>query len=113
LKAMKNAPEKAVFSWGKLEPMSLKGTATAPVPILTFPPQFSEEAKRTGTVGECMVQVVIDGEGFPTVLRVVRPIGSGLDEKAIEAVMRYRFKPGMLDGMPVPVYMTVAVNFAR
>jgi TonB family protein len=111
LKAMKNAPEKAVFSMGKLDPAHIKDTVTAPVPILTFPPQFSEEAKQKGAAGECMIQIVVDAEGFPMNPRVVRPLGSGLDEKAIEAIMRYRFKPGMREGMPVPVYMTIAVNF--
>ncbi len=111
LKAMPNAPKTVMFSSGKQEPGHIGGRVSAPVPILTFPPQFSEEAKQNRTTGECMIQVIIDAEGFPMNPRVVRPLGSGLDEKAIEAVMHYRFRPGMLDGNPVPVYMTIAVNF--
>jgi TonB family protein len=113
LKATKNAPKKAVFFLGKLDPAHIKDTVAAPVPILTFPPQFSEEARKSGATGECMIQIVVDAEGFPTNARVVRPLGSGLDEKAIEAIMRYRFKPGMREGIPMPVYMTIAVNFVR
>jgi TonB family protein len=113
LKAMKNAPEKATFSLGKPEPGRVGGTVTAPVAILTFDPQWSEEARKNGAAGECMIQIVVDAEGLPKVLKVMKPLGYGLDENAIEAVMRYRFKPGMRDGMPVSVYMTVAVNFRR
>ena len=38
-------------------------------------------------------------------------IPAGLDEKAIEAVQKWRFKPGVKDGKPVPVAATVEVNF--
>jgi TonB family protein len=42
---------------------------------------------------------------------VVRALGMGLDEKALEAVRRYRFKPALKNGKPVPAMMTVVVNF--
>jgi periplasmic protein TonB len=43
---------------------------------------------------------------------VVRPLGMGLDEKALEAVRKYKFKPALKDGRtPVPVMVTIAVNF--
>jgi TonB family protein len=44
-------------------------------------------------------------------LRVVKGIGLGLDEKAIEAVNKWRFKPGMKDGKPVAVAAQIEVNF--
>jgi TonB family protein len=117
LSAMTDAPAKAVFSTGGLAPTRLKnpdGTKSnviAPVPILTFNPEFSEEARRKGVEGEVMIQVIVDAYGFPLNPRVVRPVGSGLDEKALEAVKRYRFKPALRDGIPVPVFMTIAINF--
>jgi TonB family protein len=42
---------------------------------------------------------------------VTRSLGLGLDQKALEAVAKWRFKPGMKDGKPVPVIATVQVNF--
>jgi outer membrane biosynthesis protein TonB len=42
---------------------------------------------------------------------VVRSLGMGLDEKALEAVSRYRFKPALKNGKPVPAIITVEVNF--
>jgi periplasmic protein TonB len=44
-------------------------------------------------------------------LRVIRPLGLGLDQKAIEAVQKWKFKPGMKDGRAVPVQATIEVNF--
>ena len=58
-----------------------------------------------------MVTIIVDWRGIPQNLRIVRSLGMGLDEKALDAVRRYRFKPAMKDGKPVPVMMTVEVNF--
>jgi outer membrane biosynthesis protein TonB len=44
-------------------------------------------------------------------IKVIRPIGLGLDEKAIDAVHKWRFKPGLKDGKPVAVAATIEVNF--
>jgi TonB family protein len=55
--------------------------------------------------------VVVDDKGMPQQLRVLRPLGLGLDEKAIEAVQKWRFKPGVKDGRPVAVQATIEVNF--
>jgi len=55
--------------------------------------------------------VIVDEQGRPTHVRVVRAIGMGLDEKAIEAVKQYKFKPAMLHGKPVKVAVDVNVRF--
>jgi TonB family protein len=53
----------------------------------------------------------VDIDGNAKNIRVVRPLGMGLDEKAVEAVAKWRFKPGMKDGLPVAVKANVEVNF--
>ena len=58
-----------------------------------------------------MISIIVDSRGYPQSPRVVRSLGMGLDEKALDAVRRYRFKPAMKDGKPVPVMITVEVNF--
>jgi TonB family protein len=58
-----------------------------------------------------MITLIVDAQGVPQNVRVLRALGKGLDEKAMEAVRRYRFKPAMNDGKPVPVMITVEVNF--
>ena len=58
-----------------------------------------------------MLSVVVDSEGHARNVKVVKSLGMGLDEKAIEAVEKWRFKPGMKDGHPVNVLATIQVNF--
>lgn len=87
------------------------GGVTNPVPVLTPEAEFSDEARRAKYQGAVMVTIIVDAKGFPQNPRIVRALGMGLDEKALEAVRRYRFKPAMKDGKPVPVVITVEVNF--
>jgi protein TonB len=58
-----------------------------------------------------LVNLVVDQNGIPTNVRTVRGIGYGLDENAVEAVRKYRFKPAMEHGQPVPVELNMEINF--
>ncbi len=58
-----------------------------------------------------LLQVTIDENGVPQNIQVIRPLGMGLDQKAIEAVQKWRFKPSLLNGKPVAVSVTIEVNF--
>ena len=88
------------------------GGVGAPVLIHQVDPEFSDEARRAKYQGVCMISIIVDVNGNPQNPRVVRPLGMGLDEKALEAVKQFRFKPAMKDGKtPVPVMITVEVNF--
>ncbi len=87
------------------------GGVSQPVPIFTPEAEFSDEARRQKYQGVCIISVTIDAQGNPQNPRVVQRLGMGLDEKALEAVLRYRFKPARKDGKPVPVRMSVMVNF--
>jgi TonB family protein len=83
-------------------------------PKILFEPEaeFSDEARRAKYQGLCIVQIIVDAQGNPQNPRVVRSLGMGLDEKAKEAVMKYKFKPAMKDGKtPVAVMLNVEVNF--
>jgi periplasmic protein TonB len=84
---------------------------SAPVLIHDVEPEFSDEARRAKYQGVCVVAVTIGIDGIPRNPRVVRSLGMGLDEKAIEAVREYRFKPAYYKGRPVAVEMDVVVNF--
>jgi protein TonB len=88
-----------------------QGGVTAPVPIVTPEAEFSDEARRNKYQGVCMISLIVDAQGNPHNLRVIRSLGMGLDEKALEAVGLYRFKPALRQGRPVAVRMAVAVNF--
>jgi protein TonB len=87
------------------------GGVSPPQAIYTVEPEFSEEARKAKVTGIVLVNVVVDLNGLPTHVRVVRGVGMGLDEKAIEAVRQYRFKPGMENGKPVLTEVNVEVDF--
>jgi periplasmic protein TonB len=87
------------------------GGVSNPIPLLTPEAEFSDEARRNKYQGVCMITVIVDAHGFPRNPRVVQHLGMGLDEKALEAVQKYRFKPAMKDGKPVASIISVAVNF--
>jgi TonB family protein len=82
-----------------------------PVPIYAPEAEFSDEARRSKYQGVCLISIIVDTQGNPQNPRVVQRLGMGLDEKAIEAIRRYKFKPGTKDGKPVPVLITIEVDF--
>jgi periplasmic protein TonB len=88
-----------------------RGGVSQPIPIFTPEAEFSDEARRQKYEGVCMISVIIDAQGNPQSPRVVRRLGMGLDEKALTAVMKYRFKPARKDGKPVAVRIAVMVDF--
>jgi protein TonB len=87
------------------------GGVSRPEVIYSVEPEFSDEARRAKASGDVDVYLWVDEHGNPTHVRVARGMGMGLDEKAVEAVKQYRFKPAMEDGKPVTVEMYVVVNF--
>ena len=87
------------------------GGVSAPAVLAKVEPEYSEEARKAKFQGTVMLYIEVDENGKPKNLRVVRALGLGLDEKAIEAVSKWKFRPGFKDGKPVTVAATVEVNF--
>jgi periplasmic protein TonB len=87
------------------------GGVSQPVVIYQVEPEFSEEARKAKFMGVVLVNLIVDSKGLPQNVHVLRGVGMGLDEKAVEAVRQYRFKPAMEAGKPVPVELNVEVNF--
>jgi periplasmic protein TonB len=88
------------------------GGVSAPVPLNSVEAEFSDEARRAKYQGVCLISLIVDAQGNPQNPRVLRALGMGLDEKALEAVRKYKFKPAYKQGVgPVPVMITVEVNF--
>jgi TonB family protein len=84
---------------------------TPPVAIFTVDPEFSDEARRAKYQGVVVVSLIVDAQGNPQQVRVIRPLGMGLDEKAIEAAKQYKFKPATFQGKPVAVGVDLEINF--
>jgi len=88
------------------------GGVSAPQVLHSVDPEFSDEARRAKYQGLCLISLIVDAQGNPQNPRVIRTLGMGLDEKALEAVRQYKFRPAMKDGRtPVPVQITIEVNF--
>lgn len=87
------------------------GGVSSPLPIYKPDPDYSEEARKAKFQGTVVLAIIVDDKGLPRDVRVIRPLGLGLDQKAIEAVQKWRFRPGMKDGKPVAVSATIEVNF--
>jgi len=87
------------------------GGVSVPVVLNDVQAEFSDEARRAKYQGVCIVSIIVDAQGNPQNPRVVRPLGMGLDEKALEAVRKYKFRPAMREGKPVPVMVNIEINF--
>jgi TonB family protein len=84
---------------------------TPPQLLYKVDPEFSEEARKAKHQGMVLLSIEVDASGNVRNIRVLRGLGLGLDEKAIEAVSRWRFRPGLFDGKPAVTEATVQVNF--
>jgi TonB family protein len=87
------------------------GGVSNPILVYAPDPEFSDEARRAKYQGVCVVGLVVDAQGNPQRVRIVRPLGMGLDEKALEAVREYKFKPAVFQGKNVAVEVNIEVNF--
>ncbi len=87
------------------------GGISTPKIIFSVDPEFSDEARRAKYQGVVVISLIVDAQGNPQHVRVVRQLGMGLDEKAVEAVKQYKFKPALMQGKAVPVEINIEVNF--
>jgi TonB family protein len=74
-------------------------------------PKYTDEARDANIQGAVVMEIFIDAEGHVTDTRVLKPLGYGLDEKAIEAVSAWRFNPATKNGKPVAIKATAEINF--
>ena len=92
-------------------PYSPGSGVSMPRPIYAPEPEFSDEARIAKFQGEVTLLVTIGIDGRARNLTVVRSLGMGLDQKAMDAVRTWRFDPAKKDGRPVAVQMNIIVNF--
>ena len=97
-----------------VEPPSRPATASAtPTPIQTPAPRYPAQAARRGLGGTVRVRADVDADGVPVSVAVVEGSGTReLDRAALDAVRRWRFRPGMVDGRPVPGSVVVPIEFS-
>lgn len=98
-----NTPDDQIYHVGN-------GTS-APRPIYTPEPEFSEEARNARYQGVVVMTVVVNKTGNIVRIKLQRALGKGLDENAMEGVKQWRFDPATRKGQPVAVEMNIEVSF--
>jgi TonB family protein len=121
LAASPNLPEEAVLTSGTFaggdsnhvisKAYQVGGSTKAPVPLTTPEATYTDAARKAKINGVCNISLIVDRQGMPQNLRVVKSLDPGLDQNALVAVSNYRFKPATRGGEPVPVMVVVEVNF--
>jgi TonB family protein len=84
---------------------------TPPSLLREVKPQYTEEARRLGVAGDVVLEIVVRSDGSVGQVSIVQRLGSGLDQRAIEAVRQWRFSPARRHGVAVDVLVEVAVEF--
>jgi TonB family protein len=74
-------------------------------------PKYQEIARLMRYQGTVILWMVVNRDGLPRDINIVRPLGLGLDERAVEAVQKWRFDPATKDGQPIPAQVNIEVNF--
>lgn len=87
------------------------GTLTAPTLLFKSDPEYSEEARKARLQGTVLLRIEVDTHGTAQNISVRQHLGLGLDDRAIEAVKKWRFNPGKVNGKPTAVVAYIEVNF--
>jgi TonB family protein len=87
------------------------GGVTSPTVLSRVEPEYSEDARKARYEGTVLLEAIIRTDGRVDIVRLIRHLGYGLDENAIDALKKWRFRPGMKNGKPVDVMLNIAVSF--
>jgi TonB family protein len=91
---------------------SMALSVTAPVPTFQPEPGYTPKARHHKIQGTVVLWIVVDRQGNVTDARETsKPLGDGLDEKAIEAVKKWKFRPATRNGVPIAARVTVETTF--
>ncbi|HEX4007292.1 MAG TPA: energy transducer TonB [Acidobacteriaceae bacterium] len=104
-------PKSAAPATGSGFQAKVRGKVSAPELIYDPNPTFTDAARANHLSGIVVIGLIVDDNGSAQSVKIVRPLGMGLDEAAMLVVSHYRFKPAMLNDQPVPVKINIEVNF--
>jgi TonB family protein len=110
--AAKQKAAVAVKAKAPMAPIRIGGEIQAPVKITDAKPVYPAMARSAGVSGAVTIEATIGPDGKVIDAKVVRSIPL-LDQAALDAVRQWKYNPTLLNGVPVPVLMTVTVNFTR
>ena len=84
---------------------------TPPAIVREVKPDYTEEARRRGVAGDVVLEIIVRADGSVGTVTLLQGLGSGLDQRAMDAVRQWRFSPARRLGTPVDVVVEVAVEF--
>jgi TonB family protein len=87
------------------------GSVSRPVLLNNPIAEFTDAARKAKYQGTCTLSLIVDKNGMPQNIQVIKSLDYGLEQNAVNTVKKYRFKPAMKDDGPVPVQIKVVVNF--
>jgi TonB family protein len=94
------------------QPAASRHTAAESLEILFKPrPDYTEEARRARIEGDVVLEVLLTASGTLRVLRVIRGLGHGLDQNALDAAAKIRFRPAAENGHPIDTVATIRISF--
>lgn len=105
-----SAPPADAFGAGAV--LGCEGNVTLPEPVRERKPEYTSRAMRAGVQGTVEMEAVVDADGHIRQARVIRALDPELDQKALEAVREWQFRPGVQHGKPVPVVVVIEMTFA-
>jgi periplasmic protein TonB len=82
-----------------------------PRPVYTPDPEYTSSARHDKIEGTVTINLKLDADGIPHEMKIARSLRPDLDQKALEAVTKWRFSPAKKDGKPIPVFLSVEVGF--
>lgn len=92
-------------------PLRVGGDVKAPRISNKVDPEYTEVARRARVQGIVILEAIIDKQGNVDNVKVIRGLPMGLSESAVQAVKRWKFRPGTMNGRPVDVIFNLTVNF--
>lgn len=87
------------------------GCVVAPKPIHQPDPHYTKAARKAKIEGTTVIWIVVGPDGLVQKAKIQKSLDLGLDEEALKTVKKWKFKPATRDGKPVPVAISVEINF--
>lgn len=95
---------------GMLRPQEISHR-TSPSVIHSIEPEYTKEALDAKLQGDVILSLLVGSDGIPSDIKVVRGLGKGLNEKAIDCLRQWRFSPAKIYREPVPEKATIVISF--
>jgi len=96
---------------GSTKPKAVGHNVVPPKVLFEKKPQLNQYAKKLRLSGQALVYLQVDTQGNPTHIRILQPVGAGLDEEAVKAVAQYKFQPAEDNGLPITIEMNIDIHF--